>query len=343
MALVKSDIGPLLKAGLKTQFFQTFAETPSMYDRISTLIPSDKDTEQYAWLGALPGVREFLDERQSQDMTPYSYAIKNKTWESTISVDRAALEDDLYGQIPLRIKQMAMSAKQHLDILTFGMLAAGFTQNGYDAVPFFGTHAQGGAQSNRGTDALSAASLQSAVTAMMRFTDDQGKPAGVTPDLLVVAPENYWEARVLLESTYYPDPVSTASQQLAMNPLMGSLKLLSSPYLVSPELYWEGRVLLESTYYPDPLTAASQLLAMNPLMGSLKLLSSPYLVSPTNWFLLDTKRIVKAIVLQMRKDFEFTALDDEDNAFMRDTLYYGVRARYNCGFGDWRGAYGAML
>ena len=45
----------------------------------------------------------------------------------------------------------------------------------------------------------------------------------------------------------------------------------------------------------------------------------------------------------MRKDFEFTALDDEDNAFMRDTLYYGVRARYNCGFGDWRGAYGAML
>ena len=297
MALVKSDIGPLLKAGLKTQFFQTFAETPSMYDRISTLIPSDKDTEQYAWLGALPGVREFLDERQSQDMTPYSYAIKNKTWESTISVDRAALEDDLYGQIPLRIKQMAMSAKQHLDILTFGMLAAGFTQNGYDAVPFFGTHAQGGAQSNRGVDPLSAASLQSAVTAMMRFTDDQGKPAGVSPDLLVV----------------------------------------------SPELYWEGRVLLESTYYPDPLTAASQLLAMNPLMGSLKLLSSPYLVSPTNWFLLDTKRIVKAIVLQMRKDFEFTALDDEDNAFMRDTLYYGVRARYNCGFGDWRGAYGAML
>ena len=297
MALVKSDIGPLLKAGLKTQFFQTFAKTPSMYDRISTLIPSDKDTEQYAWLGALPGVREFLDERQSQDMTPYSYAIKNKTWESTISVDRAALEDDLYGQIPLRIKQMAMSAKQHLDILTFGMLAAGFTQNGYDAVPFFGTHAQGGAQSNRGGDALSAVSLQNAVTAMMRFTDDQGKPAGVSPDLLVV----------------------------------------------SPELYWEGRVLLESTYYPDPLTAASQLLAMNPLMGSLKLLSSPYLVSPTNWFLLDTKRIVKAIVLQMRKDFEFTALDDEDNAFMRDTLYYGVRARYNCGFGDWRGAYGAML
>ena len=297
MTLVKSDIGPLLRAGLKTQFFKTFAETPSMWDKVATRIESDKDTEEYAWLGALPGVREFLDERQSQDMTAYSYAIKNKTFESTISVDRAALEDDLYGQIPLRIKQMATSAKQHLDILTFGVLASGFTQNGYDGVPFFGTHTQAGAQSNRGVDALSSASLQAAVTAMMRFTDDQGKPAGVSPDLLVV----------------------------------------------SPELYWEGRILLESTYFPDPLTSASQYLAMNPLMGSLKLLSSPYLVSPTDWYLLDTKRVVKAVVLQIRKDFEFTALDDEENAFMRDKLHYGVRARYNCGFGDWRGAYGATV
>ena len=164
-------------------------------------------------------------------------------------------------------------------------------------MPFFGTHHQGGAQSNLGGDPLSSASLQNAVTAMMRFTDDQGKPAGVMPDLLVVTPELYWEARVLLESTYFPDPVETASQVLAMNPLMGSLKLLTSQYLVSP----------------------------------------------ADWFVLDTKRVVKALVLQMRKDFEFTALDDEENAFMRDTLFYGVRARYNCGFGDWRAAYGAHV
>jgi phage major head subunit gpT-like protein len=297
MALVKSDIGPLLKAGLKTVFFQTFSETPAIYDRIATIIHSDKDTEQYAWLGALPGVREFLDERQSQDLTAFSYAIKNKTWESTISVERAALEDDLYGQIPMRVKQMAMSARQHLDILTFGVLASGFSTPCYDGQSFFGTHNQGGVQVNKGTDVLTSGTLQAAVTAMMRFTDDQGKVAGVNPDLLVVSPENYWEARVLLESTYYPDPLATANQALGINPLMGSLKLLTSPYLAST----------------------------------------------SNWYVMDTKRIVRPVVLQMRKDFEFTALDDEENSFMRDTLYYGVRARYNCGFGDWRGAYGALV
>jgi len=299
MTLVKSDIPRLLTAGLKTQFFQTFGAVPTTYDRLATVINSDKDTEQYAWLGALPGVREFLDERQEQDIAPYDYAIKNRTWESTISIDRTALEDDLYGQITLRIKEMAQAARQHLDILTFGLLATGFTAKCYDGAAFFGSHTQGGlAQSNKGTDALSSASLQAAITAMMRFQDDQGKPAGVMPDTLIVSPENWWEAWTLLNSAYFPDPVTAASQQIGANPLKGMLLPIASPYL--------------------------------PSAG--------------DWFVCDSKRTVRAIVLQLRKQFEFEALDGgTENSFLRDKYLYGVRARYNVGFGDWRAAYGAQV
>ena len=42
--LVKGDISALLLAGLKTQFFKTFTEQPSDYDKICTVVPSDKDT-----------------------------------------------------------------------------------------------------------------------------------------------------------------------------------------------------------------------------------------------------------------------------------------------------------
>ena len=304
MAIVKSDIPQLFRAGLKTLFFQTFAETVANWDKVTTVIMSDKDTEQYAWLGALPGVREFLDERQAQDMAPYSYAIKNKTWESTIAVDRAALEDDLYGQIAIRIKQMAAVAKTHLDTITFGLLGNGFTSPCYDGQPFFGTHptsplaGAGPAQTNTGTDGLSAGSLQTAITQMMRYTDDQGKPAGIMPNLLVIP----------------------------------------------PELYWEASQLLNSTFYPDLLPGSGQDLASNPLKGMLTLLTTPYLSNPSNWFLLDTKRVVKALVLQMRKDFEFNALEgSSEEGFMRDQYLYGVRARYNVGFGDWRGAFGAHV
>jgi len=298
MTLVKSDIPELLTAGLKTAFFQTFGETPAQWDKIATVVASERDTEQYAWLGALPGMREFLDERSPADPKPYSYAIKNKTWESTLAIDRTALEDDQYGQIALRVRQMALVAKQHLDSIVFGLLGQGFTADGYDGVPFFGTHTQGAAQSNKGTDGLSAASLQAAITQMMRFTDDQGKPMGTRPSLLVIP----------------------------------------------PELYWEATQLLNSSFYPDLLPGSGQDLAANPLRGMLTLLTTPYLSSPTNWFLLDTGRVVRALVLQMRKEFEFQALESSsENGFLRDQFLYGVRARYNAGFGDWRAAYGAMV
>ena len=297
MAVTSGDISGLLLAGLKTAFFNTYNEQAHLWDKISTKIPSDKDSEHYAWLGALPGITEFLDERKVADFREYDYFIKNKTWESTVSIDRAAMEDDQYGQVALRVRQMASTANTHLDAITYGLLGAGFTSLCYDGQPFFGQHTSGlgGVQYNAGSGALSAASLQAAITAMMRFTDDQGRPMGVMPDTLVVPPELYWEASQLLTSTYYPDPVSEASQYLAANPLRGMLTLVTSPFLASP----------------------------------------------SSWYLLDTKRVVKAIILQMRKDFEFSALEqNSETGFMRDVFYYGVRARYNVGFGDWRAAYG---
>jgi len=298
MAVTTSDVPGLLLAGLKTAFFGTYKEQAHLWDKISTKIPSDKDSEHYAWLGALPGITEFLDERKVSDFREYDYFIKNKTWESTVSIDRAAMEDDQYGQIAMRVRQMAATASTHLDAITYGLLGAGFTELCYDGRPFFGTHFQGQAQSNAGGGVLSAASLQEGITSMMRFTDDKGRPMGVMPDMLVVPPELYWEASRLLTSAYQPDPVMEASQDLSANPLRGMLTLVTSPFLASP----------------------------------------------SDWFLLDTKRVVKAIILQMRKEFEFSALEQSsETGFMRDVYYYGVRARYNVGFGDWRAAYGSQV
>lgn len=297
MTLVKSDIPRLLTAGLKTAFFEQMAQAPALWDQVTTLVPSDKDTEQYAWLGALPGVHEFVDERQIAEVgREYDYAIKNKTWESTLAVDRTALEDDLYGQIALRVKGMAQSARQHLDLIVFGLLEQGFTSPCYDGQPLFGTHTQGAAQTNKGTEPLSGAALQDAITAMLRLRNDQGRPAGVMPNVLVVPPELQWTALELLNSVLIPDPISSANQQLASNPLKGLLTLLTVPYLTSP----------------------------------------------TQWYLLDTTRVVRALVLQMRKTFEFEALEgNSENGFLRDQYLYGVRARYNAGFGDWRAAFGS--
>ena len=61
------------------------------------------------------------------------------------------------------------------------------------------------------------------------------------------------------------------------------------------------------------------------------------------WFLLDLRRPIKPIILQMRKKPEFVALDKPDNEanFMRKKYLYGVDDRKNVGFGLWQLAYGS--
>ena len=300
MALTSSDIAGLLTPGLKTAFFGTFDQMGHQYRDIATVIPSDKESEHYAWLGAVPLVNEFTDERKAGDFREYDYTIKNKTWESTISVDRAAIEDDQYGEVAMKARSMGQAAVQHLDLITYGQLSNGFTAPCFDGTPYFGQHQQGTgpAQSNTGDGALTAFSLQEAITAMMRYTDDRGRPMGIMPDRLVVPPELYWDAAALLNSAFYPGDVTQAAQNLSVNTLKGLLTLTCSPYLNDP----------------------------------------------ANWYLIDSKRVVKPVILQMRKDFDFEALEqNSETGFMRDVFYYGVRARYNVGFGDWRAAYGSQV
>lgn len=63
----------------------------------------------------------------------------------------------------------------------------------------------------------------------------------------------------------------------------------------------------------------------------------------TAWYLLDTTRMIKPIILQTRKPYNFVPLDGEtdENVFMRREFIYGVDARLNVGYGLWQLAYGS--
>lgn len=59
------------------------------------------------------------------------------------------------------------------------------------------------------------------------------------------------------------------------------------------------------------------------------------------WYLLDTTRVMKPLILQKRKNYNFVSLDSEtdENVFMRKEYVYGVDARLNAGYGLWQLAY----
>ena len=59
------------------------------------------------------------------------------------------------------------------------------------------------------------------------------------------------------------------------------------------------------------------------------------------WFLLDTSKIIKPMIFQKRRDYNFVAKTkmDDDNVFERNEYVYGSDARVNVGYGLWQLAY----
>ncbi|HCT92474.1 MAG TPA: head protein [Lachnospiraceae bacterium] len=61
------------------------------------------------------------------------------------------------------------------------------------------------------------------------------------------------------------------------------------------------------------------------------------------WYLLCTKRNIRPFVFQEREKPKLICKNNEndDNVFFRNEVIYGIKARYNAGFGMWQLAYGS--
>ncbi len=75
-----------------------------LWQKVATLVPSEAGEESYKWLGKIPRMREWIGDRQIQNLTASDYTIKNKDFEVTVGVDRNDIEDDknrpLYADNP---------------------------------------------------------------------------------------------------------------------------------------------------------------------------------------------------------------------------------------------------
>lgn len=203
----------------KVIFNQAFEGAPSQCDLVAMRAPSNTREQGYPWLGDFPTMREWIGDRVVKDLSAYDYTIKNKSFESTIGVDREDIEDDLLGVYTPRLQGLAQAAKEHPDILVFALLKAAFTTKCFDGQYFCDTDHPWGD------------------TTVSNSGGGSGEP----------------------------------------------------------------------------------------------------------WFLLDLRRPIKPIILQIRKVPEFVALDkptDEEN-FMRKKFIYGVDDRKNVGFGLWQLAWGS--
>ena len=214
-----------------TLFNKAFEGETPLYEKIATVTPSTTDAETYAWLGDIPGMREWIGEREIQNLTASDYVIKNKDFELTVGVDRNAIEDDKIGLYNPSVQMLGQSAAMHPDELIFTLLASGFSSLCYDGKPFFSAEHEVGKKkvSNMTKAKLTLDAYVAARAAMMSLTNAKGRPLNLVPDTLVVPPALEKEARDILVADFINGTKNT---------MQGTAKPLVVPQLAGHDSAW---------------------------------------------------------------------------------------------------------
>lgn len=312
-SISKSDIPNAVAAKVRREFMRMMdAPVPddNLLNLIALTIPSDGDYEDYAWLGDLPSMEEWIGERQLKDLKEYNYSLKNKKWEVSIQVDRETVEDDRLGVILPRVKGMVDEVKRHRLWIVFRTLGLGFTQKGYDGVYFFSashpTNTSADVSStfsNLGSLPMTYDNVQTTITYMQSQKNDRGKSLRIDPNVCVCGSNMRVTAEEIFNSEYLPY-VGSNDNQMNRNPL-----------------YKKCQVVL-SDDFKDACGSSGE----------------------NSWVLLDTSKSVKPLVFQDRQNARFLSLGpNSDMGFMRDKFAYGVDCRDNAGYTLPQLAYGHLV
>lgn len=241
MLLNRADFDKLVAPGMNTRYIEgAAAVAPTLtWDKIADLVPSTQGTETYPMLGATPGFTKFRAERRRRKMNQYSFTVTNEEYDDTIAITRAMIDDDSeqYSKLQDLASRLGRQFPVFLEQSVYATLELAASTLCYDGQFMIDTdHAEGssGTQSNRGTSALDATSYAAARAAMMKFKDDQGRPAGNMPTILLVPAELEVAAKTIINAQI----VSNTS-----NVQTGSAEVLVSPYLTDSNNWYliDGR------------------------------------------------------------------------------------------------------
>ena len=217
--------------GFNTIFNKALEEAKPLYTEVATITPSTTDSETYAWLNDIPSMREWVGEREVQNISASGYTIKNKPFESTFGINREEFDDDRLGVYSPIIQEYAQNAVNYIDDLVFGLLKRGFINLCFDGKPFFSdSHEIGGKKvSNMSNAKLSLESYVAARASMMSLTNSKGRALALVPDKLVVPPALEKEARDILIADFINGTKNT---------MQGTAKPLVVPQLAGNDSSW---------------------------------------------------------------------------------------------------------
>lgn len=169
----------------------------------------------------------------------------HKTYSLGVKITEELIEDSLYPDIPTEMRalttELGRSADETLAILSWDMLNNGTATTNHtvgDGLALFSnthTYIDGSTWSNLLTPAadLSATALQTAIDNFEMTKDEAGRYLNIRASKIIVAPQNAWKAKELLNSAYDPESANNAVNTIKER----NLKLIVSPYYTDTDAF----------------------------------------------------------------------------------------------------------
>jgi phage major head subunit gpT-like protein len=195
-----------------TVFDMKLKNTPTIYDRIATVVPGVSERIEFKWLGSIPTFKRWVGDRTFQKLRGETQALTTEWWANGIEVDVDDLNNEArFGMIPIRIRAMAGAAARRMDDQVVSFYVNGFAATlglTYDGQFLFDTdhtaagNGLGAAQSNLQTGTLDSTGFNAALQKALLFVDDEGEPIATNMNFVLAGPQQQLKARQLLKQEF---------------------------------------------------------------------------------------------------------------------------------------------
>lgn len=287
------------QVGFKTLFNREIAQVEDPIKVLGLEVESDSESEEYDWFGDVPGLSLWTDDRVLGMLRGEMQKIVNYDFASGIRIDKNTIMDDKLKRAEIKIRQLAAKAGMFTSYMIGRMLLNGFAG-----------------------DVEPAISDGKSYDGVYFFSNSHQDGDGPTNDNLMtdaLSDDAYNSARVLM-----------AAWRDEQN---------RNAFSLNPDTLVVGksneREALEIT--KANVRAISNGPIDNVMQGTARVIVSPALVGSyaNYWFLADSSKPIKPIIVQRRQAPQFAYVNSEqnDDVFMRKQIKAGADARYGFGYG----------
>lgn len=265
---ISENWAELLEPGLKAVFFnQTDAlVAAAVRPRLFNVQTSTKAQEHFLGGGGMGDWEEYKGLIEYDDLDAlYKTTLTHKQFSRGFKVERALVDDDQYGTINQRPRQLALAAERTREKHAASVFNNAFSSSytGGDSIALCGSHPyspeNASTQSNAGSTALSYDAINATRILMRAFKDDRGQLMPVQPDTLLVGPSLEETAFAIMETmnkvdtgNYHANFVASRVQQVIVWDYLTNSNnwFLIDSAMAKIHLLWLDRVPLEFTMDP---------------------------------------------------------------------------------------------